>query len=261
MYNGCIFDMNDEVKSQPNIMGVYQISLGEKVISYTLKRSLKARLIWLHIKPQRGLTVTIPRNYELKNLPDYLKANSKWIFRNLNRYCPENSVPAPAPHRTGNTISYLGKCLKVTRPRNYAGVPEVKLDHNKLIINICPADKKLSSVELKHWLKDQATTLINMKAAHFSGLIGVCYNHVTIRDQKSRWGSCSCRKNLNFNWRLVMAPEPVLDYVIIHELCHLKDMSHSRSFWKLVAEYCPRWHEYRDWLDTHCLELNAAVKD
>ncbi len=57
-----------------------------------------------------------------------------------------------------------------------------------------------------------------------------------------------------------MAPEPVLDYVIIHELCHLKDMSHSRRFWKLVADHCPEWAEYRGWLDNHSLELNAAIQ-
>jgi predicted metal-dependent hydrolase len=260
MYNGCIFDvMNNNKTAQLSIMGDYEIVLGERPIAYTLKRSTKARLIWLYVKPQVGLIVTIPPTYDIKNLPEYLQINSKWILRNLDRYCPENVIPLPdAPHKA-NTISYLGQCLKVTRPKNYVGVPLVKLDHNKLVISLCRADKNLSAMELKHWLKEQAVTLINAKVKQFANLIGVLFNRITIRDQKSRWGSCSCRKNLNFNWRLIMAPEPVLDYVVIHELCHLKDMSHSRSFWKLVARYCPQWHDYRDWLDNHCAELNAAV--
>lgn len=252
--------MNDNSKAQLNLIGIYEIILGGKTVSYTLKRSSKARLIWLNIKRKTGLAVTVPHTYNIKYLPEYLTANSQWILRNLTRYCTEAAVIPQTPPHTANTISYLGKSLKVTQTKYNAGIPPVKLGRNKLMINHCPTDKNLSSGELEHWLKEQASRLINTKAEHFAGIIGVLYNRITVRDQSSRWGSCSCRKNLNFNWRLIMAPEPVLDYVIIHELCHLKDMSHSTSFWSLVSLYCPQWHEHRDWLDNHCQELNANVQ-
>jgi predicted metal-dependent hydrolase len=252
--------MNDKVRAQLSVMGRFEITLDNQVVSYTLKRSTKAKLIWLDIKRQTGLTVTLPSFYNIKYLQEYLEINAAWIIRNLARYCSEiPAIPELCP-RTANTISYLGKSFKVMQIKTCQGAPSVKLEQNQLTVNLRPSDKNLSAPELEQWLKTQASLLINSKVNQFSTRIGVLYNRITIRDQRSRWGSCSCRKNLNFNWRLIMAPEPVLDYVIIHELCHLKEMSHSKKFWTLVSKHCPDWHERRNWLDDHCIELNARLQ-
>jgi predicted metal-dependent hydrolase len=244
----------------PTVIGEYDITLGKRVVSYTLKRSRKAKLIWLGIKPRTGLTVTIPYYYDIKYLNEYLITNSRWILRNLDKYCKENPALEAKTVRPANTISYLGKCITVTQKRNITGLTALKLEQNNLIVNLNPSAGSISSEELEQWLKMQAAQVINVKVKKFSTQMHLAYNRVVIRDQKSRWGSCSCLKNLNFNWRLIMAPEPVLDYVIIHELCHLREMSHSKSFWKLVAQYCPQWHELRSWLDNHCIELNASLQ-
>jgi predicted metal-dependent hydrolase len=242
----------------PALIGKYGVALGGETISYTLKRSLKARLIWLAIRPQTGLTVTVPYTYPLPHLKKYLESKSAWILRNLQKYCaPGPLLPVTNP-QPANTISYLGKPLKITRARNSCGLTAIKIEQNKLIVNINSSSGDLSWGELMYWLKNQAHKLINIKVQQFARQMGLMYNRVVIRDQRARWGSCSCRKNLNFNWRLIMAPEPVLDYVIIHELCHLKEMSHSKTFWNLVSRHCPKWHEYRNWLNNHSLELNAT---
>jgi predicted metal-dependent hydrolase len=87
--------------------------------------------------------------------------------------------------------------------------------------------------------------------------IGVEPKRIQIRDQRSRWGSCSTLGTLSFNWRLVLAPFEVLDYVVVHELCHLREPNHSRRFWKLVGERRPGWQIQREWLDRHGPELLA----
>jgi predicted metal-dependent hydrolase len=252
--------MNSQPLAQPILLGKYDITLKDQKISYTLKRSHTAKLIWLDIKRQTGLTVTVPPFYNIKNLQGYLESNTTWILRNISRYCSETLPSQSEPVRPANTISYLGKSLKVMQNRCGCGLNAIELQQNKLIVSLNSSGTRLSVQELEHWLKIQATSLINEKVKTFSKKMGLAYNRVMIRDQKSRWGSCSCRKNLNFNWRLIMAPEPVLDYVVIHELCHLKEMSHSKSFWDLVARYCPQWHEHRNWLDNHCIELNAQFQ-
>ena len=89
------------------------------------------------------------------------------------------------------------------------------------------------------------------RAAHFQQFTGGTYSRITIRDQKTRWGSCSARGNLNFNWRLILAPEPVLDYVVIHELAHRKEMNHSPAFWAEVEKILPDYRERRKWLKTY----------
>jgi predicted metal-dependent hydrolase len=195
-----------------------------------------------------------------RSLTEYLNSNSKWILRNLDKYCHEVPASPLKSIQPANTISYLGKCITITQKRNDAELTALKLEQNVLVVNLDPSAGNISSEDLEQWLKSQANQVINVKVRKFSSQMGLDFNRVVIRDQKSRWGSCSCLKNLNFNWRLIMAPEPVLDYVIIHELCHLREMSHSKSFWKLVAQYCPQWQELRNWLDNHCVELNASLQ-
>src|SRR5262245_45438398 len=93
-----------------------------------------------------------------------------------------------------------------------------------------------------------ARELVTMVAEEEAGALGVRYERIAIRGQRTRWGSCSTRGTLSFNWRLALAPFSVLDYVVVHELCHLREPNHSRRFWALVAERRPGWRAERDWL-------------
>ncbi len=93
------------------------------------------------------------------------------------------------------------------------------------------------------------------RVTYFLPLTGGCFQRITIRDQKTRWGSCSARGTLSFNWRLMLAPPAVLDYVVVHELCHLTHMNHSAAFWALVESVCPDYRIHRKWLKEHGQEL------
>lgn len=111
-----------------------------------------------------------------------------------------------------------------------------------------PATKPAFPPEAISALTHQAQFVIPDKVAHYAKLVGVTYGNITIRHQRTRWGSCSAKGNLNFNCLLMLVPEKVLDYVIVHELCHRKEMNHSRQFWALVARVIPDWQEHRRWL-------------
>lgn len=93
------------------------------------------------------------------------------------------------------------------------------------------------------------------RAAYYQQYTGGCYQRITIRDQKTRWGSCSAKGTLSFNWRLMLAPPEILDYVVIHELCHLTYMDHSAAFWRKVESVCPGYRTARRWLKDHGHEL------
>ena len=113
--------------------------------------------------------------------------------------------------------------------------------------------RHISEVEARLAVRELVAMLIDEEAP----AIGVEPARVQIRDQRSRWGSCSTRGTLSFNWRLVLAPFDVLDYVVVHELCHLREPNHSRRFWKLVETRRPGWRAHRDWLHQHGPELLA----
>lgn len=114
--------------------------------------------------------------------------------------------------------------------------------------------KKLSNNDIKE-LADKACTCIPGRVAHFAPLVGVTYGRITIRNQRTRWGSCSSRGNLNFNCLLMLAPPEVIDYVVVHELCHRKEMNHSQLFWNEVARVLPGYAEQEKWLKTHGNEI------
>lgn len=97
-------------------------------------------------------------------------------------------------------------------------------------------------------LAEQAKEYIPQRVDHYAEIIGVTYGRITIRNQRTRWGSCSGKGNLNFNCLLMMMPKEIIDYVIVHELCHRKEMNHSTAFWKEVENVLPDYREYRMWL-------------
>ena len=110
-----------------------------------------------------------------------------------------------------------------------------------------PAPDRLSDEEIIE-LAEKSRDVVNEKLHHFAPIVGVEYNNVTIRCQKTRWGSCSGKKNLNFNCLLMLTPEDVKDYVIVHELCHLKELNHSKAFWSEVERVLPEYKAPRRWL-------------
>ncbi len=108
-------------------------------------------------------------------------------------------------------------------------------------------------------LAKQAKQILPGRVAHFASIMGVRYGRITIRSQHSRWGSCSAQGNLNFNCLLLLAPPEVLDYVVVHELCHRKEMNHSERFWAEVAKYCPDYKIHKKWLKDKGSSLIARL--
>ena len=105
----------------------------------------------------------------------------------------------------------------------------------------------LSDAQRKRYI-ETARSIFTQKAAYYARLIGVTYGRISIREQKTRWGSCSSKGNLNFNWRLIFAPEEVVDYIVVHELAHRKEMNHSRAFYNVVASVLPDYKVQEKWL-------------
>ena len=114
-----------------------------------------------------------------------------------------------------------------------------------------PKEWPALSGEKRRLYVETARSVFTQKAAYYARIMGVTYGRISIREQKTRWGSCSSAGNLNFNWRLIFAPESVLDYVVVHELAHRKEMNHSRAFYDIVESVLPDYRTSRRWLRDH----------
>jgi predicted metal-dependent hydrolase len=238
------------------ILGDHNITLNGRNINYTLKRSQRASYARLEIKRDGSLTVVIPKSYDMDRLQDLLREKQRWILRKLAEY--EKARPRYAERclEDGDTVPYLGRELSVVIQRSAANSGSVRLERDRLIVNPGSNNSDIG-MPLERWYRERAAGLLRIMADEISAGIGVKYRRLTIRGQRTRWGSCSHKGNLSFNWKLMMAPEAVIEYVVTHEVAHLKEMNHTRRFWKLVEKHCPRWREHRKWLKEHEAELAA----
>ena len=236
-----------------------ETTINGQTITYTVKRSLRARHVRLEVGRQTGLTVVVPHSYKIGQLPGLLESKERWISSNLARFSHFQLYSAKKKLRSGDTIPYLGRDLELVKQENHSGASGVTLEGNTLAVSPVLFTDGILELALERWYRAEAAKLIGERAYKLSTQMGISYKRITIRGQKTLWGSCSHKQNLSFNWKLLMAPEPVIGYVIIHELTHLKEMNHSKRFWELVAQHCHRWREYKKWLKQHEPQLTAKL--
>lgn len=234
-----------------------QATLNGRQVLYTLKRSLRARYARLEISPENGLVVVIPAHDGIELARKLLEQKQRWVIDKLAKYVPAPSSARPVSD--GDAILYLGHKLTVRVVKS--GDAAICLDITRQrLVAFLPPGKDLLRLALEQWYRAEAGYKIGQLTAAQSRLMGLSFNRITLKGQKTVWGSCSRKRNLNFNWRLMMAPEPVIIYVIVHELAHLKYMNHSKKFWLLVEQYCPDWREHRTWLRKHSAEMNRELR-
>ncbi len=243
-------------KNRPRltIVGRHEALLDGQVVPYILKRSPRAKCVRLEVRVETGLTVVIPRSYMLEKIPDLLRQKWRWLSRKLAEY--GKGQQSAKSLEDGDTIPYLGRGLEVVI--RHSDGESVSIEQDRLVVSLRAGNDGLGTV-LEQWYRMQATQLIGEKANKLAADLGLKYGRLTIRGQRTRWGSCSPTGNLSFNWKLMMAPELVIDYVILHELAHLKELNHTKRFWQLVGQYCPEWHEHKKWLREHTVELATRL--
>jgi predicted metal-dependent hydrolase len=233
----------------------HSVAINGAEIRYVLKSSARARRLRLVIRPATGLEVVMPRGATLRDVDRILREKASWIETTLARMAAQTIAPPP-PQTDGRMLSYLGEPVRLAIQTSApAGRFRATLRDGTLALIVASADEKVVRAALEMWYRRQARAVFAERLAICNMAYGFQYGRVSIKDQKSRWGSCSRKGNLNFNWRLLLAPLPVLDYVVYHELAHLKEPNHAPRFWEVVAGACPAYREHRRWLKQHGHEL------
>ncbi len=207
-------------------------------IPYEIVRSNRKTLA-LTIDSEARLIVRAPMQLDEEVIRDFIKKKSRWITdkqRHVRDYATKQSEFLL---EDGENVLYLGKSYAVL----LKDVKEVSMDGNFLIL-----PKNMTLEEFSYWMKIQGDSIIRERVDHYSNLMGAKYSSVKMSNAKRRWGSCGAGNTLNFAWRLVMCPQSVIDYVVVHELSHITYKDHSAKFWTRVATVLPNYRESQEWL-------------
>jgi predicted metal-dependent hydrolase len=206
------------------------------VTEYTLRRSPRARRVRVSVESDGAVQVTLPKRASLREADEAVRELAPWIERRRRALARAAAEVA----RTPGTVPYLDEELTLVAQ---AGRTRV---HRRGDVLLVPETGR--SEALERWYRRAARAEVGPRLDAAVARAGTTYNGVTIRGQRTRWASCSSNGAMSFNWRLLLAPEAVLDYVIEHEVCHLEVMDHSPRFWRLLESRVPDWREHSRWL-------------
>lgn len=219
-------------------------------MQYQLIRS-KRKTLSISFDKEANVVVKAPYWVSKHQIELLVKEKEDWIEATGKRLrnTREKEQKERLQLNSGDSLFFLGEELVLTVIREERKTGRAKRVQDRLLLWVpYDADYEFRRFLIEKWYRKQAAELLPKKAEKFAERLNVRYKGIAIKDQKSRFGSCSSRGNLNFNFRILMAPEKVCDYVIWHELCHLVHMNHSEQFWQLVASVCPEYKVYKQWL-------------
>jgi predicted metal-dependent hydrolase len=246
------------------------LRLGAGPLECTLRRSPRARNLRLTVDPRRAVVVTVPARAahtraEAERVAESFVADREaWLRRHLERQSRQrDALAAMGPLRDGGPLRFRGEIhslrvvaggrgrTTVTREGGDAG--------DELVVRLGRAERRGLDAILEAWLREKARVAIDREIERHATALDVAPAAVTIRDARTRWGSCSRARRLSFSWRLVMAPPEALETVVVHELAHLRVFGHGPGFWALVATRSPDHRRWRRWLRDHSVELHGAL--
>jgi predicted metal-dependent hydrolase len=219
------------------------------VTEYTLRRSTRARRVRVSVHGDGAVSVTLPKRAAKREADAAVRELAPWIERRRRALARAASEVA----RTPGTLPYLGHELRL-RPE--PGRARAHRRGDELCVparGFAAGDGDLvaggeAAAAIERWYRRAAKAEIGPRLDAAVARAGVTYAGLTIRGQKTRWASCSATGGMSFNWRLLLAPEAVLDYVVEHEVCHLEVMDHSPRFWRLLESRVPDWRDHARWL-------------
>lgn len=219
-----------------------------KLVMVEVRVSARAKNYRLSIPHVGGPVLTVPRNGNWKEANDFFNRQLDWLGARLKR------AAKPVTFKAGARVPLRGVEHRIVATGGIRGRVETYEEAGELFLAV-PGEPAHRARRLTDWLKAEALKDLNKRCAIHAKHLGVEVKSISMRSQATRWGSCSTNGRLNFNWRLVMAPPFVLDYVAAHEVAHLIEMNHSDKFWARVEETLPSMEKGRAWLRAHGRQL------
>jgi len=200
--------------------GIVKIVVPDQISDFTIKELINKRMPWIRkkLKDELNITPVIVKEYV-----------------------------------DGESFTYLGDNYKL---KSLVGsVSSVKVSSDYINVSLPKKSKENIKGLLEHWYEEKAIEILTEKTNRYAKIIGVSPTTISVGDFKSKWGSCSIEGKISYNWKIIIAPHKILDYIVIHELCHMLEHNHSKEYWCHVKTYCNDFKEYRKWLKLNGRDL------
>lgn len=218
-----------------------RLKLENRTINYVIRR-MKRKTIAVKIREEGYIEIVSPLRVTCEHIEDLLRKKEQWVLGTLDKIILEKE------RREKSTAAlFLGKEYYLIKSKSPTNKTSVEILSDKIIVNYL-IDENESLGILRRWYINAAGEILNKKTKEFSSILNVSPNKISIKEQKTRYGSCSSKKNINYNWKIIMAPEEVVDYLVVHELSHLVHFNHQKEFWELVQSIIPNYKQCRDYL-------------
>ena len=236
---------------RPSEVSTIDVEFDRVVYPVRLRRHPQARRYTLRIQAaSRDVVLTMPLRGSVSDAKSFAQKNGAWIAARLRR------LPQAAPFAPGATLPFRGVPHRIEhRPLARGAVWTEAGDDGTQMLCVA-GDRAHLARRVGDYLKRAAKHDLQAACRRYAADLGVAVKRVSVRDQSSRWGSCSSTGVLSFSWRLILAPPFVLDYLAAHEVAHLVEMNHSRRFWRLLLRLCPATHRAKVWLNVHGPDLH-----
>jgi len=227
------------------------IAAAGRRISVVIKRNRRARRLILRVDEALGLPVlTLPPRTSLAQGEEFLKKHLAWLDERLEGLAP------PAPFAHGAIFPLRGAACRIDAPGG-RGLVTLRRGADDVVLYV-PGQPEFVSRRVTNWLRAEARRDLERAVARHAEALGRQPTRIRVADPKSRWGSCSSNGALTFSWRLILAPPRVLDYLVAHEVAHLREMNHGRRFWSLVERLDPDYEVARAWLNNSGVALSSV---
>ncbi|MCE5221790.1 MAG: M48 family metallopeptidase [Clostridium sp.] len=217
------------------------------------------------VEPPNNITVTAPIGTKEEEILKKVESKGSWIIQKIYSFKHMNYMPIQREFVNGESFMYLGRNYSLqieldsesdsesgSRGKN----PKVKLYRGKFIVKAMDKYEENIRKAMELWYRDKAKEVIELRVKYYQSFFNIEPTEIRIKEQKKRWGSCTSKNELLFNWRCIMAKSNALDYIVVHEMCHMYHKDHSKEFWELVASVLPDYEVRKEWLKNYGVRMD-----
>lgn len=232
------------------------IQYGTQTIEFTVEYRNR-RTFEIGIKPPNIITVKSPKNVTEEQIKNVVLSKAKWITKKLNYFKEIEYRKYTKEYVNGESFIYLGRnySLQIVDD-NTLRKPITKLYKGKFYVYSNTREKDKIKASMEEWYRNKTLEKVINSINYYQQYFNVNPNSIKVKEQKKRWASCNSKRDLMFNWRCSMAPAWVLDYIVVHEMCHMVHMNHSKDFWNLVEKIIPDYKKRKEWLKKYGFRMD-----